>query len=166
MGDESIERLQALLDDSAKNAGKQLRASFEIPDRTLTARQLIRYLDKPRTIALATVSARNEPRVTPVDAVFYDAAFHVPTVSGAARLKHIARQPAVSLTHWVVDDIAIIVHGTASALDIDHADSGELDRLYPARWWTEVRARGGGVFLRVTADRMFAWAQDPAKYSA
>lgn len=164
MSDGAIARLQALLDDSAKNAGPHLRSTFGIPDHTLSAAQLVRYLDKPRSVALATVSARNEPRVTPVDAVFHDAAFHIPTVVTAARIKHIARRPAVSLTHWSSGDIAIIVHGTATVLDAGHADFPELEKLYHASWWRPVRAQGDGVYVRVTADRMFAWADDVANY--
>jgi hypothetical protein len=160
----SLERLQAVLDRSAKGAGEHLRQTFEIPDHTLSAHQLVRYLDKPQSVALATVSKRGEPRVAPVHAVFYDATFHVPTVAGAVRMKHVSRQPSVSLTHWVLNHVAIIVHGTASVLQPGHPDSAALDELYRAAWWRSVRQTGDGVYLRVEAERLFAWAQDPAQF--
>jgi hypothetical protein len=161
----SLERLQAVLDHSADGAGEHLRNTFEIPDHTLSAHQLIRYLDKqPESVALATVSERGEPRVAPVHAVFYEAAFHVPTVAGAARTKHISRRPSVSLTHWVLSHVAIIVHGTVTILQPEHPDSAELNELYRASWWRSVRETGDGVYLRIEAERMFAWAQDPAQF--
>jgi len=151
MGDGAIARLQELLDDSAKHAGPHLRSTFEIPDHTLTAEQLVRRLDKSVSVALATVSARNEPRVTPVDAVFHAAAFHIPTVASAARITHIARQPAVSLTHWIPDEIAIIVHGRATVLDASHADFGELEKRYDA--WAARVQRPVGQVGRASPDR-------------
>lgn len=160
----SLKRLQAVLDHSAKGAGEHLRSTFDIPDCTLSARQLVRYLDEPQSVALATVSERGEPRVAPVHAVFYDATFHVPTVVGAARTKHVSRQPSVSLTHWVLSHVAIIVHGTVTVLRPEHPDSAELDALYQASWWRSVRERGDGVYLRVEAERLFAWAEDPAQF--
>lgn len=69
--------------------------------------------------------------------------------------------PAVSVTHWIPGEIAIIVHGTATVLD---ADSVELDKFYDASWWRPVREQGRGVYLRIEADRMFAWAGDTTKY--
>ena len=162
----SLERLQAVLDSSATDAGEHLRATFGIPDHTLSAVQLARYLDKPQSVAVATVTARGEPRVAPVHAVFYEAAFHVPTVAAAARLKHVERRPSVSLTHWVLNYVAIIVHGTASVLRPGHPDFAALDDLYPAPWWRQVRQQADGVYLRVTGERVFAWANDLAQFPA
>ncbi|SFJ17123.1 Pyridoxamine 5'-phosphate oxidase [Amycolatopsis sacchari] len=159
-----IERLQQLLDESEENAGPHLRSTFGIPAQTLTASQVAGYLAKPRSLAFATVSARNEPRVAPVDAVFHGGVFHVPTVAGSARAKHVASRPAVSLTRWVPSEIAIIVHGKASVLGPDHGDFAALNELYGPPWWQDVLEDGGGVYLRVSAERMFVWAQDTAQW--
>jgi hypothetical protein len=57
-----LERLQRLLDESAERAGPFLRSSFQIPERSLSAGQLAERLPGPLTVALATTTARGEPR--------------------------------------------------------------------------------------------------------
>ena len=106
-----IAELQRLLDDSIAQAGPFLRSSFEMPEHSLTATQLAAHLTGTVTVALATVTARAEPRVAPINAVFYRGAFHVPTVAEAARARHLARRPAASLTYYEGIDLAVIAHG-------------------------------------------------------
>lgn len=161
----SLQRLQASLDTSAASAGAHLRTTFGIPDHTLSALQLAHYLATPQSVAVATVTARGEPRVAPVHAVFYDAALHIPTVNSAVRVKHVERRPAISVTHWVLNYVAITVHGTASILRPGHAHFADLDELYSAQWWREIREQDDGLYLRVNADRIFAWAEDPAQFA-
>jgi hypothetical protein len=161
----SLTRLQAVLNSSAAGAGAHLRETFGIPDHTLSAGQLVHYLAEPQDVAIATVTARGEPRVAPVHAVFYDAAFHIPTVNSAVRVRHVERRPAISMTHWVLNYIAIVVHGTTSILRPGHTHFADLDDLYRAAWWREARQQNDGLYLRVNAERMFAWAADPTQFA-
>ena len=74
-----LTRLQELIDRSIAGAGPFLRNAFEMPERSLSAQQLVERLDGARTVALATTTARGEPRVAPIGALFV----HVPSVAQA-----------------------------------------------------------------------------------
>ena len=58
----------------------------------------------------------------------------------------------------------MIVHGTATIIDGEHPDFATLDTLYQAGWWQPVREQGNSVFLRIEANALYAWAQDPATF--
>jgi Pyridoxamine 5'-phosphate oxidase len=154
-----LERLQALLDRSIESAGPFLRDAFEMPDRSLSAHQLVDRLDGLLTVALATTTARGEPRVAPIGALFVHAAFHVPTVAQAARTRHLAARPAASVTCFEQTRLAVIAHGHATLLDATDPAFAELDALQvecggesPTQW------QGDAVFLRLDADRLFTYS--------
>jgi hypothetical protein len=65
-----LQRLQTLLDDSVERASTFLRSSFQMPEHSLSAAQLVAHLQGSLTIALGTVTARGEPRVAPISALF------------------------------------------------------------------------------------------------
>jgi len=124
-----LERLQALLDESIERASPFLRASFQMPEHSLSAAQLAAHLRGALTVALGTVTASGEPRVAPIGAFFLRASFYVPTVAEAARARHLARRPGVSLTYFEGTKLAVIVHGTAASVDPNHAEFEELDAV-------------------------------------
>lgn len=111
---EDLEQLQQVLDRSIERAGDFLRSSFQMPARSLSAAQLVRYLSGIQVVALATVTAKGEPRVAPIGSLFYRGHFYIPTVATAARTRHVMKRPAVSLTHFVGNDLAIIVHASCT----------------------------------------------------
>ncbi|MEA2394131.1 MAG: hypothetical protein QOJ82_2022, partial [Solirubrobacteraceae bacterium] len=111
-----LQRLQALLDDSVARASPFLRSSFQMPERSLSAERLAAHLQGSLTVALATVTARGEPRVAPIAALFLRGSFHVPTVAESARARHVAQRPGVSLTYFEGTDLAVIAHGHAAIL--------------------------------------------------
>lgn len=159
---EDLERLQALLDASVARAGAFLRASFEMPRHSLSATALVCRLEGLVTVAFATTTARGEPRVAPVGALFYRGSFYVPSVNAAARTRHARARAAVSLTYFAGNDVAIIAHGTADVIDADHSDFAALEALHRALAGTSVRAWGEGVFLRVTPEVLYTYAREPA----
>jgi hypothetical protein len=136
-------------------------------DKSLTARQLARYLEGLRTVSLATVTARGEPRVATVTAQFVDGCYVVPTVAHAARTRHLRRRPGVSVSEYAGTELAIIVHGTADLIDLDDPRFAALDERYralsggagPSSW-----GGGGPVYIRIQPAVMFAHAHDPALY--
>src|SRR5437764_1352886 len=77
---EDIERLQALLDNSIKRAGAFLRRSFQMPEHSLTAQQLIDCWRDVQTVALATITTRAEPRIAPIGSLLYRSNIYIPTV--------------------------------------------------------------------------------------
>ena len=71
---DDLVRLQALLDSSYDRAGEHLRSIWG-PECRLDAQALSEELDGVQVLDLATVNARAEPRVAPVDGLFYRGRF-------------------------------------------------------------------------------------------
>jgi hypothetical protein len=155
-----LQRLQALLDRSIEQASPFLRSAFEMPQRSLSAEQLVAALDGGLTVALSTVTGRGEPRVAPISAFLLRATFYVPTVAEAARARHLARRPGVSLTYFEGTRLAVIAHGQAAIIGADDARFAGLDAVQvecgnesPLTW------SGTGVFLEVTPTTLFTYAR-------
>lgn len=157
--------LQELLDRSIERAGSFLRSSFEMPEHSLSAAQLVRHLDGVPTVALATVTAQGEPRVAPIGAIFWQARFYVPTVATAARTCHLRARPAVSLTYYVGNDLAILVHGRAAVVTLDDAAFEALDLYHREQTRGQgVTSWGEGVFLRIEPDVFYTYARYPEQF--
>jgi nitroimidazol reductase NimA-like FMN-containing flavoprotein (pyridoxamine 5'-phosphate oxidase superfamily) len=122
---EDIARLQRLLDDSYKEAGEHLR-SIITPERRLNARQLCDELRGMTLLSLATVTARCEPIVSPVDGIFYRGLLWFGSGQNSVRFRHLRARPQVSATHTRSEELVVTVHGTAH--EIDKA-SGRYDGL-------------------------------------
>src|SRR5258706_13068220 len=106
---EDIERLQALLDTSIQRAGTFLRRSFQMPEHSLTAQQLIACWRDVPTVALATATTRGEPRIAPLGSLLYRGEIYLPTLATAARTRHVMNRPAASLTLFREYELSIIV---------------------------------------------------------
>ena len=158
---EDIERLQALLDHSIERAGAFLRRSFQMPEHSLTAQQLIDCWLDVQTVALATVSTRGEPRITPISSLLYRGDIYIPTVATAARTRHIMKRPAVSLTLFRENELAIIVHGSATIISPDHADFETLETLLYASTHTKAGEWGEGVYLHIQAEAIYTYNRYP-----
>lgn len=161
---EDLERLSTLLEDSIERAGAFLRSSFEMPEKSLSTRQLTTYLQGIQTVAFATVTARGEPRVAPIGSLFYRAEFYIPTVTTAVRSRHVKRRPAVSLTHVQGNDLAVIVHGQAFLLTGDDPAFATLEALHRSFGSESVNDWGDGAFIRVQPDTIFTYARYPEHY--
>jgi hypothetical protein len=163
---EDTERLQTLLDRSIERAGAFLRSSFEMPEHSLSAGQVTRYLQGIQNVAFATTTAKGEPRVAPIGSLFYRGRFHIPTVATAARTRMVTARPAVSLTHFVGDDLAIIAHGSATIIPVDHPDFAAVEEMQRAANGSSVRDWGEGVYLRVEAETLVTFARYPDQFPA
>ena len=136
--DESRE-LQALMDRTLARANPHLLAIVK-PERRLNARQVVRYLQGTKHVAFATVNARGEPRVAPLDGVFIRGRFTVSTGGRAARLRHLGANAACSAAHMDGDTVGIVVHGRATIIgrgdegveEIEPVLAGDL-RVEPVR---------------------------------
>ena len=164
---QDLSDLQGLLDHSVGQAGAFLRESMQLDIHTLAAKQVVRYLDGIRTASLATVTAKGEPRVAPIAAIFYRGRYHVPTVVNAARARHLRQRRGVSLTEYAGHDNAVTIHGQATLIGLDHPDFEAVDDAYAAlstnggpRNW----GGGGPLYIRVDPDVMYATAIHPEEY--
>jgi hypothetical protein len=157
-----LEALQLLLDRSIDGAGPFLRSSFQMPERSLSAAQLAAHLQGSLTVALATTTARGEPRVAPIGALFVRAAFCLPSVAQAARTRHLVARPAASLTYFESNDLALIAHGRIALVREGDAAFDELDALQVQAGGESPRGWSGeGVYLRLAAATLFTYAREP-----
>ena len=161
---DDLARLQTLLDRSIEAAGAFLRASFEMPEHSLSAAQLAAHLTGVRTVALATVTARSEPRVAPVGGIFYRGRFAIPTVATAARARHVAARPAISLTYYEGNDLAILAHGHATTVTPDAVTFTDLEEIQRASEGSSVREWGEGIYMLVEAETLFTYARHPERF--
>ena len=108
----SSPRCRQLLDASLAGATEHLRA-IVTPARTLDAQELCDLLTGMRTLAVSTVTATGEPRVSGVDGHFLHGRWVFTTSGTAAKARHLRARPAVSAAHLVGDDLGVFCHGRA-----------------------------------------------------
>lgn len=113
---EQLADLQRLLDSSYERAGSHLR-SIITPERRLSAEQLSKTLTGMCLLSLATVTARGEPIVAPVDGQFYQGKLWFGSAQNSVRFRHIRARPQVSANHVRGEELVVIVHGTAREID-------------------------------------------------
>ncbi len=164
--DAELSRLQDLLDASLKRATSHLQSIVTPGERTLTAEQLVRVATGMCTLALATVTRTGEPRISGVDGHLLHGHWVVGTDPSAAKARHLAARPGVSVSYMRGEELGVFTHGQARPLNppfaADHPDWPEtLDYLkghYGAdAWvWTEV------IFYRIEPTWMVAYSADPA----
>lgn len=158
--------LQEILDRSYAAAGPHLRRIIT-PERRLTAEQVAERLTGMCLLALATVTADGRPIVGPVDGIFFRGAFHFGSAPDSVRFRHIRARPQVSATHLPGEELAVTVHGRATAVDIHGASGAEFRQtlldIYVPRYgprWEEEFLDSGPVYARIDADRMFTFQMD------
>lgn len=66
-----------------------------------------------RVMALATTTARGEPRVGPVDGLFYRGRVYFGSGADSLRFRHLRARPAVSASVIDGERLQITMHGTA-----------------------------------------------------
>ncbi len=164
---EDLRRLQGLLDASLARSTGHLRSIINA-DRTLTAEQLTRVLTGMCTLALSTVTARGEPRISGADGHFLHGTWCFGTARTAAKARHLAARPAVSVAHMRGEELGVFAHGDAVTLN---PAQGEPDPEWPDmlayfrdfygedafRWDEEV------VFYRLRPHWMTVFAPDAAR---
>jgi uncharacterized pyridoxamine 5'-phosphate oxidase family protein len=118
---EDLDELQGLLDRSFARAGSHLLSIFDA-ERRLNAEQLSEILTGVRILNLATVTAKGEPRVGPIDGHFHRGRWYFGSSPDSVRFRHIRARPAVSAAHTIGEQLAVIVHGTAVLIDMSSPD--------------------------------------------
>jgi hypothetical protein len=147
---EELGELEALLEASLSRSTTHLRSI--IAGRTLTAETLTRILTGMCTLALSTVTAKGEPRISGADGHFLHGRWHFGTARSAAKARHLAARPAASVAHMRGEDLGVFTHGRAEILN--PAD-GE-----PAADWPDLLA----YFKDFYGDDAFGWDHDVVFY--
>jgi len=155
--------LQRLLDDSYARMGAHMR-TIHTPERRVSASDLCEILRGVRVLSLATVTASCEPRVGPVDGIFFGGQFWFGSAHDSMRFRHIRKRPQVSASHTIGDTFAVVVHGTAHEIYVaapDHsAFRATLLETYPD--WEQWYSGPPPPYARIDAERMYAYAFEPS----
>lgn len=112
---DEIDALQALLEASHARASGHLRSIIN-DERTLSAEQLVALLTGMKVLAVATVTAGGEPRISALDGHFLHGTWTFSTGGGAAKARHLERRPAVSVAHIDGEELAVFSHGYAELM--------------------------------------------------
>jgi hypothetical protein len=147
---EELDELQALLDASLARSTTHLRSI--VVERTLTAEQLTQILTGMCTLALSTVTAKGEPRISGADGHFLHGEWHFGTAPGAAKARHLATRPAASVAHMRGEDLGVFTHGTVEVLNPAGAE--------PAADWPDLLA----YFKDFYGRDAFDWDNDVVFY--
>ncbi|MEU5695388.1 pyridoxamine 5'-phosphate oxidase family protein [Actinosynnema sp. NPDC020468] len=149
-----LEWLQRLLDSSYARAGAHLR-SVVTPERRLHAEGVVAELGAMRVMALATTTARGEPRVGPVDGLFFRGRLHFGSGPDSARFRHVRARPAVSASVIDGERLQVTVHGRAHEVRPEGELEAFLVGVYGADAW---RSWMGAIpWARIEPDRMIAF---------
>ncbi|TDC69196.1 pyridoxamine 5'-phosphate oxidase family protein [Actinomadura sp. GC306] len=148
---EELEELQALLDASLSRSSSHLRSIIST-ESTLTAEQLTGVLTGMCTLALSTVTAKGEPRISGVDGHFLHGKWHFGTARGAVKARHLAARPAVSAAHMRGEDLGVFTHGTVEILNPRHGE--------PAADWPDLLAYLKDFY----GDDSFDWDEEVVYY--
>ncbi len=153
-----LERLQALLDASYERAGAHLRSIFTA-ERRVSAADLPPILVGVQVMDLATVTASCEPRVAPVDGLFYRGELWFGSAHNSARFRNIRKRPSVSATISRGEEFAVVVHGEAHEGDVSAPPlepfRGYLREVYGQDWDEFGPA---AAYARIHAQTMFTFA--------
>ena len=153
---DDLAALQDLLDRTFATAGKHL-ADIWTEKTRLTAERLVGELPGVQILDLATVNPRGEPRVAPVDGLFFRGHFWFGSSPDSFRVRHLRARPACSGAHVRGESLAIVVHGRA----VEHVPDGELRaaftdyarEVYPT--WDEW-GFSEAPYFQLVADRLYA----------
>ena len=87
-----LAELQSLLDASLAGATEHLQSIVTPGQRTLTAEQVTSVCRGMCTLAISTVTATGEPRISAVDGHLLHGRWYFSTARGAAKARHLAAQ--------------------------------------------------------------------------
>jgi len=107
---EEIAALQALLDRSHAGATEHLKSIIN-EERVLSARDLVALLTGMRVLAVSTVTAAGEPRISALDGHFLHGTWSFSTSGTALKAGHMRSRPAVSVAHVDGEELAVFSHG-------------------------------------------------------
>jgi Pyridoxamine 5'-phosphate oxidase len=152
-----IAELQQLLDRSRAGASEHLQ-SIITPDRAVAAADLVERLAGMRTLALATVSAGGQPRISAVDGHLLRGRWVFTTSGSSVKAADLRGRPLVSAAYLEGETFGVFTHGTTEFLVADHPDlpwvEEHLTRHYgvsPSTWGPDI------VYARIRPTWMVAF---------
>lgn len=116
--DGELESLQRLLSRSHASSTEHLRGIID-ESRVLTSSDVAALLQGMKVIALATVTAHGEPRVSALDGHFLHGTWTWSTSGTSAKARQLQARPATSISHIDGERFALFAHGTAVRLSTE-----------------------------------------------
>lgn len=155
--EDDLRELQELIDSSHAGAGEHLRRIFS-DERRVSAADLPGRLTGVQVTALATVTAGCEPRVAPVDGLFYRGKLWFGSAPDSLRFRNIRQRPQVSATITHGEEFAVVIHGTAELIDLNDDENAGI-REYVAEVYGRDRLDFfvGHPYARIDPKRMFTF---------
>ena len=158
-----IQELQAMFDAHMALANSHMTA-IVTPERRLTARQVVTYLQGTKHVAFANVTKRGEPRVSPLDALFIHGRFTLSTGIEATKITQLRRDPSCSAVHMDGDRIAVAVNGTVEWIRAGHPDHDEIHDVWTRTYESDPYTWGEVVLFRIRPATMWAYAFHPEEF--
>ncbi|WP_345214509.1 pyridoxamine 5'-phosphate oxidase family protein [Georgenia halophila] len=143
---EEIEALDRLMAASHSRSTPHLREIVS-GDKRLSAEQVVDLMTGMKVLSLATVTAGGEPRISAVDGHFLHGSWTFGTDGRAAKARHIAARPAVSVAHVDGERVGVFAHGHARQLQPEHDDYAETIEHWTAHYGSDPTTWGADVRL-------------------
>jgi general stress protein 26 len=152
---DDLTRLQALLDASHARSTEHLRSIIH-DDRVLSAAHVAALLTGMKVVSVATVTARGEPRISAMDGHFLHGTWTFSTSRSAAKARHLAVRPAVSVAHVDGEQLAVFSHGHVVELEGD--ELADVDAHWTAHYGSSPLSWGDVVLWRLEPTWMVGYA--------
>jgi Pyridoxamine 5'-phosphate oxidase len=167
---DELDEMQSLLDASLSRATAHLRSIITAGERTLTAAQVARACHGMCTLAISTVTATCEPRVSAIDGHLLHGRWYFGTARGAAKARHLAVRPGVSIACLRGEEIGVFAHGRAQPMNPvcgpDDPDWPALLQYMTDYYGSSPLSWGDVVYYRLIPSWMVAYASNPAELMA
>jgi hypothetical protein len=110
-----MKSLQEILDDSARDAGPAMAATFGRDDRRLDAEGFREFWRTTRMFAVSTAGKNGDPHIASVHVLLQeDDSLEMAIFEDSVRLRDLRRNPRIAITSWADDGRVAIVYGTCS----------------------------------------------------
>ena len=152
---DEIARLQSLLDASHARSTEHLRGIIS-DDRSLSAAHVAGLLTGMKVISVATVTAHGEPRISAMDGHFLHGTWTFSTSRTAAKARHLAARPAVSVAHVDGEAMAVFSHGRA--VELEGHELSAVDAHWTSHYGSSPLSWGDVVLYRLDPTWMVGYA--------
>lgn len=106
-----IAALEALLQRSCKTAGQAVSQSVALPERRLTAAELISLWERTKVVAMTTVGQAGQPHSAPVHARLLGDRLSLVIYDHTLRRRDLATNPRVSFCTWGDQGEVVLLYG-------------------------------------------------------
>jgi hypothetical protein len=155
---EQLVRLQELLDASHARSGEHLTGIIN-EDRTLRASEIAGLLTGMRVLAVSTVTAQCQPRISGVDGHFLNARWVFTSSGTSAKARHLRVRPATSVAYIDGEEMAVYCHGRVEFLTPEHTDFAAIEEHLTAHYGSSPSSWGPEiVYCRVQPTWMVGYA--------